>query len=306
MSVGELRKVQAPSEEPSDFDAFWRETGKQTDSAFRGVTVKGEGKKDYQKGFKTEIIVFHTLDDMPVHAWLVKPKDADQVKSLMVAGHGYGNPEEPERPFELKEDCAAIFFCAPGLGMSRLPGISDETPKHVLHGIEDPERYVLRHCAMAIRSSAHAGLELFPSLRRFVYFGVSFGGGLGALALGSDTRFERSVLVVPTFGNHPLRLSLPSCGSGEAVRQRYQKDASILKTLRYFDAASAAKRITHPCLCAPAAFDPAVIPPGQFAVANSIQSDEIQELSGGHFDHPVVHKDWERMFRCAEKHLFSA
>ncbi|MBC2594455.1 glycoside hydrolase family 3 C-terminal domain-containing protein [Ruficoccus amylovorans] len=43
---------------------------------------------------------------------------------------------------------------------------------------------------------------------------------LGPLAIPWDELIKRGFLEVPSFGNHPLRLELPSSGSGKAVRIR--------------------------------------------------------------------------------------
>jgi len=57
--------------------------------------------------------------------------------------------------------------------------------------------------------------------------------------------------------------------------------------LRYFDAATTARFFQIPVHVAPALFDPAVPPPGQFAIHNAIRSTkELYVLSAGHFDYP--------------------
>ena len=72
--------------------------------------------------------------------------------------------------------------------------------------------------------------------------------------------------------------------------QTYQKThGSVLKTLRMFDAATAASRIKVPMLAAVALFDPAVAPPCQYAVANALPTSKYNEtfiLDAGHFDYP--------------------
>jgi cephalosporin-C deacetylase len=132
--------------------------------------------------------------------------------------------------------------------------------------------------------------ELYPQLDgRIGYSGISFGGGIGALAIPFDPRIDRGHLVVPTFSNMPLWLTLPTVGSGHSV-QTYQKThPDVLKTLSLFDAATAATRIDIPMLVAVARFDPAVAPPCQFSVANALSPSNHHEtfvLDAGHFDYP--------------------
>ena len=88
---------------------------------------------------------------------------------------------------------------------------------------------------------------------------------------------------MPTFGHHSIRLQCQCNGSGEAVREYYQTHREVIDVLKYYDAAIAAAHISIPVLVSPAVFDPAVPPPGQFAVANAIPQHELFILSAGHF-----------------------
>lgn len=165
----------------------------------------------------------------------------------------------------------AIQFCARGFHRSAHHDLPDEANRHVLHGITNRATYILRGCVADLWCAASALIELYPAAaHRLHYYGGSFGGGLGALALPWDDRFQKAFLDVPTFGNHPLRVTSPCCGSGEAVRQYYRHHPGVLNVLAYFDAATAARFIKLPVFVAAALADPAVPPPGQFAVYNSL------------------------------------
>jgi cephalosporin-C deacetylase len=92
---------------------------------------------------------------------------------------------------------------------------------------------------------------------------------------------------VPTFGHQPLRLQLPTTGSGSAVQAFARRHVHVIETLAYYDAAIAARYIRFPMHLALARFDPAVAPPGQFAVYNAMPgSKELFLLTAGHFEHP--------------------
>jgi cephalosporin-C deacetylase len=131
-------------------------------------------------------------------------------------------------------------------------------------------------------------LGLFPNLAGHIgYLGISFGGGIGAMALAWDDRIGRGHLCVPSFGHQPLRLSLPTTGSGAAVQRFARTQGNVLATLAYYDAAVAARHIRQPMHVAAARFDPAVAPPGQFAVYNAIPGNKrLYVLDAGHFDYP--------------------
>jgi cephalosporin-C deacetylase len=175
----------------------------------------------------------------------------------------------------------------------------------VIHGITSRETYLIRACVASLWAAASALLALHPRLEgRIGYSGASFGGGLGALAMPWEERFRRGVLVVPTFGHHPLRLRCPCVGSGESVRRWRAAHPDVERVLPFFDAAISARHIAVPTLVAPALFDPAVPPPGQWAVANAIPDARIHPLRAGHFTHSGEAAD-EASFAVAEAQWLS-
>jgi len=172
---------------------------------------------------------------------------------------------------------------APGFNLSARADVPAECMGHVVHGIESRETYLIRFCVAGIWAAVSALIESCPQAAgRVTYWGGSFGGGLGALAMPWDSRISRGVLDVPTFGNHPWRLRVPCAGSGEAVRLWHRAHPESLDVLRFYDAATAAARIRVPMLVAPARRDPVVPPVGQFAVANAIPGAIVHERRCGH------------------------
>ncbi|GAA4087316.1 cephalosporin-C deacetylase [Nonomuraea soli] len=221
-----------------------------------------------------------------VGGWLTLPADGEVTRGLVVV-HGYGGRTAPETTLP-GPGTAAIWPCARGLGDRSLsPEIPSLAAEHVLHGIAARDTYVHGGNAADVWCAATALRELVPQAGRLDYVGTSFGGGLGALALPWDPRFTSGVLVVPSFGNIPLRLTLPCLGSGEAVRAHHAAHPEVVEVLRYFDAASAATRVNIPMLVAAALYDPAVPPPGQFAVYNGLAAGvrELVVLSHGHAEY---------------------
>jgi cephalosporin-C deacetylase len=178
---------------------------------------------------------------------------------------------------------------------------------HVIHKIESRDQYVLRGATVDTWLAASVLLELFPdTTENLNYTGCSFGGGMGALALPWDHRFKHAYLDIPTFGHHHLRLKYESLGSGESVRKFYDTHPDIIETLRYYDAALSAKYIKIPVVCTPALFDPVVVPPGQFAIANALNSQsETIILPTGHFDSPESTEIKEKLDPRLEK-MFEA
>ncbi|MER5490997.1 acetylxylan esterase [Streptomyces sp. NPDC002490] len=281
----------APPPEPEGFDAFWRARY----AAARAVDpdpVVGpaEGERD---GVRLHPVTYASTGGVRTGGWLALPVGGRPARYGFVIGHGYGGrgSAAPDLPLPLP-DAAALLPCVRGMGeRGRRPGVPDTADAHVLHGIDDRDGYVIGGCVDDLWCAASALLRLVPELAapgaaRLGYAGESLGGGLGALALPWDERFGAARLTVPTFGHHPLRLTLPCTGSGEAVRAHHARHPEVTEVLAHYDAATAATRLRTPTLVAPALFDPAVPPPGQFAVRNALAGPRTPRvLSAGHFTH---------------------
>lgn len=231
---------------------------------------------------------YSSTGGVEIGGWLLIPEDGKVSRGLII-GHGYDGRERPDEPLAVDE-AALLFPCFRGLGRSPLANVSPEPYQHVLHDIKNRERYILGGCVEDLWLAVSALLELFPGVAgRVGYSGISFGGGIGALAAPWDSRIQCLHLQLPTFGLQSQRLTLPCVGSGESVRifQR-QHDFNIMETLAYYDAATAARYLRIPALVAAARFDPVVPPPGQFAIYNAIPERlrRLFVLGAGHFDYP--------------------
>jgi len=261
------RLLAVPSPEgPADFAEFWRTTYAQARQVPLQITRRQIPSP--HADFDLYEIAFNSLDGVRIGGWLTVPHQVRPEAGGWVVGHGYGGREAP-------------VFDLPGH-----PVIPDTSSRHVLHGIASRETYVHRGCAADIWGAASALIELFPETATGLrYHGGSFGGGIGALALPWDDRFGRSFLDIPSFGNHPLRVQLPCVGSGEFVRYHHRQHPKVLEVLAYFDAATAARHMRQSVFVAAALFDPAVPPPGQFAVYNALPSPKgLYVRSTAHFE----------------------
>jgi cephalosporin-C deacetylase len=294
--LAHLLEVPSP-EGPRDFEDFWRGTYEEA----RAVPLNLQSRQiaSASTGHDLLEVEYDSLGGVRIGAWLAVPPDG-KFERAVVCGHGYGGREGPEFPLP-GPLTAAIFPCKRGFHRSAHPFIPGHSAGHVLHGIASRETYAHRGSVADIWGAASALIGLYPrAAERLHYQGASFGGGIGAMALPWDPRFERGFLDVPSFGNHPLRLGLPCNGSGEAVRLKYQRHPEILEVLRYFDAATAARHIRIPILAACALFDPAVPPPGQFAVFNALGgAKELFVRQAAHFEWPPgQQEEGERLFQA--------
>lgn len=283
-----LLQVPAP-EGPADFDDFWRATFDEAMAPPLNLAVEPIGSP--REGVELFHVSYDSLGGVRIGGWLTRPRGVEPVRAVVV-GHGYGGRAEPG--FDLPGPPAAtIQYCARGFHRSARADLPNESTRHVTHGIESRETYIHRGCVADTWRAASALIEwmsdLAPTLQ---YHGGSFGGGIGALALPWDARFTRAFLDVPSFGNYPLRVTLPCNGSGHWVTRYWEKHPEALDVLAYFDAATAARRITIPVLVAVAKFDPAVAPPSQCATYNGLAGPkELVWRRSGHFEAPTKAED---------------
>lgn len=289
-----LLKVESP-EGPADFEQFWRATYAEVMSAPLGLEKREVASP--LAGFALYEVEFNSLDGFRIGAWVTVPRKG-QTRGGWVVNHGYGGRGGPDYllPSPLGP---AIFPCARGFNRSVHPSIPSESMGHVLHGIGSRETYVHRGCAADVWRAASALIELYPEVAEDLrYLGGSFGGGIGALAVPWDDRFRTAFFNIPSFGNHPLRVTLRCTGSGAAVRRYWRKKPEVLEVLAYFDAATAARHITIPAFVAAAAFDPSVPPPGQFAIYNAIpEPKELLVLTAAHFSSPYEVPEGRKLHR---------
>ncbi|PSL02454.1 cephalosporin-C deacetylase [Haloactinopolyspora alba] len=296
----QLRLAGFPAE-PNGFVDFW------TGLYARALRVDPEPslrRVDGPPGVDLFELEFTSLDGVRLGGWFASPSDG-RVNGAVVVGHGYGGRDAPDLGL-VPDGAAAVFPVARGLPTrSLLDGVPSVGVEHVLHGIDAVETYIHGGCVADVWCAASVLSAVLPAPPPWLgYVGGSFGGGIGALALPWDARFDAGVLYVPSFGNHDLRLTMPCTGSGEAVRRHVAEHPEALDVLRYFDAATAAARLRIPMLTVPALWDPAVPPPGQFAVRNAMAGPaELVTVSAAHVDFPGADAEYERMAAAAREFL---
>lgn len=277
-----LLAVQAPVA-PADFASFWRRRYHRAVSFHSTLALEACGS---HAGFNIFDIAYQSTDDFLIGGWLLEPQ-RQPVKQSIIVGHGYGGRDQPDYHFNIP-NTAYLFPCFRGISRSRTERVSDQPNYHVLHNIDKPDSYIIGGCVEDLWVAVSLMLRRYPNtLGRLGYMGISFGGGIGALALPWDQRIQRAHLNVPTFGCQPLRLQLPTIGSGAAVTQYVEQLGHIPVTLAYYDAAIAATFAKQPLHVAAALFDPMVAPPGQFAIYNAWAGPkQLFVLDAGHFEYP--------------------
>lgn len=273
-----------PPPEPNGFYNFWRARYERA----MEVDPRPEVTPSLLKhaGFTVSDLSYRSTDNFPIRGWVLRPEEKP-VNRIFIMGHGYSgiNAIDFALPFG---DAAYVVPCFRGLCRSHRPPISTDPAFHVLHDIDKRDRYILGGCVEDLWLAVSVAITLFPqAAQRLAYLGISFGGGIGALAMPWDARIRRAHLNVPSFGHQPLRLELPSLGSAASLQRLQAQDGNVLETLKYYDAAIAVGYMDNPVHIAAALFDPMVAPPGQYAIYNALPgAKRLFVLDAGHFDYP--------------------
>jgi cephalosporin-C deacetylase len=300
-----LLEVKAPPE-PAGYAPFWTERYEL--AAQVAPQPRLSPSEHAREGFRVWDVTYRSTGDFTIGGWLLEP-EGERSRGAVVYGHGYGGLGQPDLALPCP-DLTYFLPCLRGLGRSAREPISTNPCWHVLHDIQSRDDYIIGGCVQDVWTGVSALLELRPETSgRIGFLGTSFGGGIGAMAIAWDHRIGRGALDTPTFGHQPLRLALPTTGSGCAVQNAAQRDVHVGETLAFYDSAVAARHIRQPMLLAAAQFDPVVIPPGQFAVYNALTSPkELFVRTAGHFsfsgsaaEDRILQSDLEGFFGCDDQ-----
>lgn len=279
--------------EPDDFDEFWKGLAARASRVEPNPTRSPAEPASDGDATRTELAHFTSLDGIRLGGWLVLPEG--KIRSAVIIAHGYGGRAALD-PRWAPADAAVFYPVARGLpSLSLVPGIPSVGRQHALHGIDAADTYVHGGCAADVWCAVSALEEILGTRLgqrhgglRLGYFGPSFGGGIGAMALPWDDRIDAASLYVPSFGANAARLAVACVGSGDAVSRWVDAHPEAWGVLDYFDAATAARRLAVPTIVAPAREDPAVPPVGQFAIADAVPPEHrrIMPMTAGHREYP--------------------
>ena len=169
-SLEHLLAVKTPKE-PQDFDGFWQKRYQKALTVAPLPQIKIINKD--KLGWRIFNIRYTSTDNFPIQGWLLLPTSG-VIKRGFIVGHGYGGRDEPDYhlPFT---DAALLFPCFRGLALSAQPSISSEPCWHVLHDINQRDRYILGGCVEDVWLAVSAMLSLFPyTAGHLGYLGISF------------------------------------------------------------------------------------------------------------------------------------
>ena len=301
--LSQLLAIEPPTP-PLDFADFWQLRFQRAIHQQAKPLLSDNGTHG---DFEVYDLHYHSTDGFDIGGWVLVPKHGAVTRGVVV-GHGYGGRDAPDFHLPIK-NAVFLFPCFRGLSRSQRSPISTHPNYHVLHDLDKPEHYILGGCVADVWLAVSALIELFPQVEGHVgYMGISFGGGVGCMALAWDARVKMAHFNVPSFGHQGLRLQMPTCGSAHAVQRFNQQhpEHHVPVTLAYYDAANAAQWLRMPVHVAAALVDPVVTPPGQFAIYNALAGNKkLFVLKKGHLNHPHRAAE-EKALRLELQEFFTA
>jgi cephalosporin-C deacetylase len=271
-----VEEIRPGGKSPENFDRFWREAKAEliripVDAKLEEVAVVDPGDA---KRFKVSLAC---VNGSRVYGWLHLPEGKGPFPTVLsIPGSGVGRTGrfagfteagmavlaieihglEPQE----QEIIGAAQWIRPATDETRyFAGLQNGLlAGYHSFGIEDPYRYYHRRSLQAaMRALDYLHTRNDVDTGRIIVFGGSQGGGLSLLTAAIDKRVDAVVATVPAFCNNASRND--------------SHIPEVARTLSYYDAALAAKRIEVPALIGVGFIDGTCLPSNVYAAYNNIK-----------------------------------
>lgn len=311
LSLEQLREYRPTVAEPEDFDVFWADT--LTEARASGGMPELRPATTPITQFFVEDLVFPGFAGDPVRGWIVRPKSAVPLPTVVeFLGYGGGRGLPGERLQWAAAGYVHVLMDTRGQGSAwgtggDTPdphGSGPAAPGFMTRGILDPADYYYRRVFTdAVRLIDAVGGLPFVDADRIAVTGGSQGGAISLAAAALHPAVRAVMPEVPFLCHFRRSVELtPDPPFTEITRylavHRDQEEA-VFRTLSYFDGVNLARRITAPALFSAALMDPIVLPSTVFAAFHHLASRDRQiEVypfnghEGGQLLHWMVQADW--------------
>ena len=245
-------------------------------------------------GVRIAPVRFRSLGEVGIQGFLVTRDEpassANRPRPLVVTTHGYNSRCEPVvESRHVLRGVDVFCFDVRGFGLSR-PDCVVDRDGYVLTGLTDSRTSILRGAvcdyirAVEVARVVHGG-----TTGTLAFHGRSFGGGLALMAQALAPRADYVAVSVPTFGWMAGRRALVRAGSGKEINDYLAThpahEATVMRTLTYFDTVNFADRVRCPALLGVGLRDEVVPPAAVYAIANHmVPPPEVMELPVSHSD----------------------
>jgi cephalosporin-C deacetylase len=311
LPLDQLREHRPTVAEPSDFDAFWRDTLAESRAVAAPPVLE-----PYDAGlseFAVFDVTFSGYAGDPVKGWFIVPRSATGPLPTVVEFNGYGGGRGFAHEHLAWAAAGYAYFFMDTRGQGSAWGSGGSTPDPHGHGsafpgsmtrgIESPHDYYYRrvYTDAVLAVDALTTLEMVDS-SRIAVAGTSQGGGIAIAVAGLRDDLVAAMPDVPFLQNFERAIGFTNANPyGEVVSflavHRDRKEQSY-RTLSYFDGVNFAKRTTAPALFSVALMDEICPPATVFASHNhwaataSIEVYEFNNHEGGLGHHWVRQAAW--------------
>src|SRR5215468_8663708 len=140
-SLKTLLQVRAPAE-PAQYREFWMRRYERALQLSPEPKLSDSGHE--QNGWRIFDLSYTSTNAVQIGGWFLLPVRGS-VRRGIIIGHGYGGRDAPDLGWSIPHT-ALLFPCFRGFGRSPAPRVSSEPRWHVLHDVEDREKYILGGC----------------------------------------------------------------------------------------------------------------------------------------------------------------
>jgi cephalosporin-C deacetylase len=269
LPIDQLEAYLPEREEPSDFDAFWRETIAEARRHGDPVFTKIDSPL---RGLIVEDVTFPGFAGQPVKGWFIRHPEL--VRATVVQYIGYsGGRGVPEQWTALPSAGYALFVMdSRGQGSGGHAshtadphGGEPQIPGQLSRGIDAPENYYYRRIFTdAVRAVDAVRTHPAVDPDKVIVAGGSQGGGIAVAAAGLSEGLAGAMIDVPFLSHfrRALRItdSTPYSELTRYLQTRRGEEEDVFRVLSYFDGVNFAARASAPALYSVALCD-AVCPP---------------------------------------------
>lgn len=284
LPLSELERYLPDLDEPADLDEFWSTTlaeARGHDLALQ-VTPVPTGLRLVD----VDDVTFAGFGGHPIKAWVLRPAGAASSGAPLPAvveylGYGGGRGKPFDRLVWATAGYAHLVMDTRGQGAGWGSGgdTADPSGSGAAHpgvmtrGIENPSTYYYRRLMTdAVRAVDAVRALPYVDPSRVAVTGVSQGGGLTLAAAGLADGLSAAMPDVPFLSHYRRAVDVTdNYPYGEIVAYLHvhrDREASVFRTLSYFDVASIARRATAPALFSTALRDQTCPPSTVFAAYN--------------------------------------
>jgi cephalosporin-C deacetylase len=277
--------IQPLEAEPSDFDAYWSAQKAALAGVPMSPNVNYRGENQYVTQYNYDIGL---TDGKRAYGYLNIPKGGGSYPAV-IQMPPYGNIANIVGDDNSLAERAGVISIYMNIH-NNLP--SQSGPNNYLDiNILDPNNYYLKYAILGVIRSIDYLKTRQDFNGQMGIIGVSQGGGLAILAAGIDNRISLLVNSYPALCAHPnMKYNKPSGFPGfwESAGVVGQDQSAVLKTVKYYDAVTAAKRFKGTSWSMIAYRDDLVFPATSFEAYNQLKGQKIitHYIDRNHFQNP--------------------